>query len=340
MCVTLGGGAPEGSAAFLVARKSPYKGRSSSGGGHPRLHSLKLKRTAMETFDHRLNTYIDSWMGPRDQRVRGWLLLDHYPPTFALTVGYLLIVWLGPKYMRNRQPFSCRGLLVCYNVGLTLLSLYMFCELVSGTWQGNYNFYCQDTHSAGVADTKIVNVLWWYYFSKLIEFMDTFFFILRKNNHQISFLHVYHHASMLNIWWFVMNWVPCGHSYFGASLNSFIHVLMYSYYGLSAIPAVRPYLWWKKYITQGQLIQFVLTMSQTFCALIWPCGFPKGWLFFQIGYMVTLIALFSNFYIQTYQKQGASKRKDYQNGSAAAMNGHSNGMSTAESVTRRKLRAD
>lgn len=29
---------------------------------------------------------------------------------------------------------------------------------------------------------------------------------------------------------------------------------MYSYYGLSAIPAVRPYLWWKKYITQFQLV--------------------------------------------------------------------------------------
>ncbi|PIO04184.1 hypothetical protein AB205_0032870, partial [Aquarana catesbeiana] len=58
---------------------------------------------------------------------------------------------------------------------------------------------------------KIIRVLWWYYFSKLIEFMDTFFFILRKNNHQITVLHVYHHASMLSIWWFVMNWVPCGH---------------------------------------------------------------------------------------------------------------------------------
>lgn len=43
-------------------------------------------------------------------------------------------------------------------------------------------------------------------------------------------------------------------AYFGATLNSFIHVLMYSYYGLSAVPAMRPYLWWKKYITQGQLV--------------------------------------------------------------------------------------
>jgi hypothetical protein len=29
---------------------------------------------------------------------------------------------------------------------------------------------------------------------------------------------------------------------------------MYSYYGLSAVPALRPYLWWKKYITQVQLV--------------------------------------------------------------------------------------
>ncbi|KAG7216403.1 hypothetical protein INR49_021655 [Caranx melampygus] len=252
----------------------------------------------METFNHKLNTYIETWMGPRDQRVKGWLLLDNYTPTFALTVMYLLIVWMGPKYMKHRQPYSCRGLLVLYNLGLTLLSFYMFYELVTAVWHGGYNFYCQDTHSAPEVDDKIINVLWWYYFSKLIEFMDTFFFILRKNNHQITFLHIYHHATMLNIWWFVMNWIPCGHSYFGASLNSFVHVVMYSYYGLSAIPAMRPYLWWKKYITQLQLIQFFLTVSQTMCAVIWPCDFPMGWLYFQISYMVTLIILFSNFYRQ------------------------------------------
>ncbi|XP_037248230.1 elongation of very long chain fatty acids protein 5 isoform X2 [Falco rusticolus] len=165
----------------------------------------------MEFLDKTINSYLDVWLGPRDPRVKGWLLLENYTPTFIFSVLYLLIVWLGPKYMRNKQPFSCRGILVVYNLGLTLLSLYMFYELVTGVWEGGYNFFCQDTHSGGEADMKIIRVLWWYYFSKLIEFMDTFFFILRKNNHQITVLHVYHHATMLNIWWFVMNWVPCGH---------------------------------------------------------------------------------------------------------------------------------
>ncbi|XP_076794040.1 very long chain fatty acid elongase 5 isoform X4 [Arvicanthis niloticus] len=165
----------------------------------------------MEHFDASLSSYFKALLGPRDTRVKGWFLLDNYIPTFVCSVIYLLIVWLGPKYMKNKQPLSCRGILVVYNLGLTLLSLYMFCELVTGVWEGKYNFFCQGTRSAGESDMKIIRVLWWYYFSKLIEFMDTFFFILRKNNHQITVLHVYHHATMLNIWWFVMNWVPCGH---------------------------------------------------------------------------------------------------------------------------------
>lgn len=268
------------------------------------------------------------------------LLLDNYPPTFALTVMYLLIVWMGPKYMKHRQPYSCRAVMVFYNLGLTLLSFYMFYELISAAWHGGYNFYCQNTHSAEEADIKIINVLWWYYFSKLIEFMDTFFFILRKNNHQITFLHLYHHASMLNIWWFVMNWIPCGHSYFGASLNSFIHVVMYSYYGLSAIPAIRPYLWWKKYITQLQLIQFFLTVTQTTLAVIWPCGFPMGWLYFQISYMFTLIILFMNFYIQTYKKKSGSQRKHPQNSSLLSTNGHANGTPSTDFTAPKKLRVD
>uniref|UniRef100_A0A3P9H822 Elongation of very long chain fatty acids protein 5 n=1 Tax=Oryzias latipes TaxID=8090 RepID=A0A3P9H822_ORYLA len=279
----------------------------------------------MDSLNHKLNTYFESWLGPRDKRVQQMLLLDNYLPTFALTVMYLLIVWLGPKYMRHRQPYSCRGLMLLYNLGVTVLSVYMCYQLVSTFWTSGYNFYCQNTYSEPEADMKIINALWWYYFSKLIEFADTFFFILRKNSHQITFLHVYHHASMLNIWWFVMNWIPCGHSYFGASLNSFVHIVMYSYYGLSSIPALRPYLWWKKYITQMQLIQFILTICQTACAAIWPCGFPIGWLTFQISYMGTFVLLFSNFYIQTYKKQQGSRQKEFKNGSSLSTNGHANG---------------
>ncbi|EPY73362.1 hypothetical protein CB1_012719005 [Camelus ferus] len=71
----------------------------------------------------------------------------------------------------------------------------MFCESVTGVWEGKCNFFRQRTHSAGEAVTKTIGVLWWGGFSKLPEFMDTFFSILRKNPHQIAGLHIYQHAT-------------------------------------------------------------------------------------------------------------------------------------------------
>ena len=38
-------------------------------------------------------------------------------------------------------------------------------------------------------------------------------------------------------------------------LNCVVHVIMYTYYGLSALgPAYQKYLWWKKYLTTIQLV--------------------------------------------------------------------------------------
>uniref|UniRef100_UPI00398EE908 very long chain fatty acid elongase 2 n=1 Tax=Pristiophorus japonicus TaxID=55135 RepID=UPI00398EE908 len=267
----------------------------------------------------------------KDSRVRGWLLLDSYLPTFLLTLFYLFTIWLGTKYMKEKPAFSLRIHLIIYNLGVMLLSLYMFIELILASWEGGYNLQCQDLHNAGEADIRVAKVLWWYYFSKAIEFMDTIFFVLRKKNSQVTFLHVYHHATMFNIWWCVLNWIPCGQSFFGPTLNSFIHVLMYSYYGLSTIPSMQPYLWWKKYLTQAQLIQFVLTIIHTLSAAIKPCGFPLGCLMFQSAYMATLVILFINFYMKAYRKttQGDDMatanlkeiNNGYYNGYAKAMNG-------------------
>lgn len=64
-----------------------------------------------------------------DSRVRGWLLLDSYLPTFFLTCAYLLCIWLGNKFMKNRPPFSLRAHLIVYNLGITLLSMYMLIEV-------------------------------------------------------------------------------------------------------------------------------------------------------------------------------------------------------------------
>uniref|UniRef100_A0A8D1TK30 Elongation of very long chain fatty acids protein 2 n=2 Tax=Sus scrofa TaxID=9823 RepID=A0A8D1TK30_PIG len=273
-------------------------------------HGLMKSKEHLKAFDDEINAFLDNMFGPRDSRVRGWFMLDSYLPTFVLTVLYLLSIWLGNRFMKSRPALSLRGLLTFYNLGITLLSAYMLAELILSSWEGGYNLQCQDLTSAGEADIRVARVLWWYYFSKLIEFLDTIFFVLRKKTSQITFLHVYHHASMFNIWWCVLNWIPCGQSFFGPTLNSFIHILMYSYYGLSVFPSMHKYLWWKRYLTQAQLVQFVLTITHTLSAVVRPCGFPFGCLIFQSSYMLTLVILFLNFYVQTYRKKPMKKDTD------------------------------
>ena len=67
-------------------------------------------------------------------------------------------------------------------------------------------------------------VMYWYFFSKSIELMDTVLMVVRKKNNQITFLHVFHHASMFNIWWWVMTFIPAGSSKFG--IISSLYVVM------------------------------------------------------------------------------------------------------------------
>jgi hypothetical protein len=57
---------------------------------------------------------------------------------------------------------------------------------------------------------QVARVLWWYFFSKAIEMCDTVLMVLRKKNRQVTFLHVFHHSAMLNIWWFVESFIPGG----------------------------------------------------------------------------------------------------------------------------------
>lgn len=48
----------------------------------------------------------------------------------------------------------------------------------------------------------------------------------------------------------------------------------------------------------------------------------------------------TSLFSQTYKKQDPSLRKEYQNGTASPVNGHSNGAASSDGVKHRKVRAD
>lgn len=181
---------------------------------------------------------------------------------------------------------------------------------------------------------QIAKALWWFYFSKCVEMLDTIFFILRKKNNQVSFLHVYHHATMFPIWYIGVKWVAGGQSFFGGMINSFIHVIMYTYYGVAALgPEWQKYLWWKRYLTKLQLIQFVCGIAHASQALvIRHCGFPAWMHYALIFYAFTILLFFLNFYFHAYIK-GPQKQTSQAKVNGSAANGHiTNGKSNSSAA--------
>lgn len=52
------------------------------------------------------------------------------------------------------------------------------------------------------------------------------------------------------------NLIAGGHGTLLGLINSFIHIIMYSYYLLSSMgPQYQKYLWWKKHLTAMQMVR-------------------------------------------------------------------------------------
>ncbi len=89
---------------------------------------------------------------------------------------------------------------------------------------------------------------------------------------------------------------------------------MYGYYGLSAFgPHMQPYLWWKRYITQIQIIQFAIFIVVGLAFVTLQTGHHWFYLTCFFGQSSLYLVLFIRFYLKTYkqqqQQQQQSKRK-------------------------------
>ncbi|KAJ8288304.1 hypothetical protein COCON_G00009630 [Conger conger] len=269
----------------------------------------------MEIVTHLINDTIEfyKWsLTIADKRVEKWPLMSSPLPTLAISSMYLLFLWLGPKYMRHREPFQLRKTLIVYNFSMVILNFFIFKELFLAARAANYSYLCQPVnYTEDVNEVRVAAALWWYYVSKGVEYLDTVFFIMRKKFNQVSFLHVYHHCTMFTLWWIGIKWVAGGQSFFGAHMNAAIH----------------KYLWWKKYLTIIQMIQFHVTIGHTALSLYINCAFPHWMHWALIGYAITFIILFGNFYYQTYRHQ--PRREAPPKGGKGMTNGVTNGVSPA-----------
>jgi len=186
----------------------------------------------------------------------------------AVTI-YLLTLVVLTKVMAKREAYKLKSLLAVHNLTLSAFSLVglgALLYLMIPIWisRGTHSISCdpnRDIYGRGPV------VFWFYlfYLSKMYEFLDTVFQVLRKKS--LQFLHVYHHCVTLMLCWVTivegnpMQWADI-------SANLFVHVIMYYYYYISDKGIV---VWWKRYITTIQIIQF-----------IWDLGWHLGWYFVAV----------------------------------------------------------
>jgi elongation of very long chain fatty acids protein 4 len=131
--------------------------------------------------------------------------------------------------------------------------------------------------------------------------------IVRGHWVQFTFLHTYHHTSIFLIYWAVTSSAYDGDVYYTIVANSFIHFIMYAYYGLTTInmPYIRNFSF---VITYSQLFQFVTMMFQAVVILTQGCQYPKNITVFYLFYILSLFILFWNFLVTKNAKQAKEKK--------------------------------
>lgn len=250
-------------------------------------------------------SYLELIFSKGDDRTRDWPMMGSPVYVVSILAAYLYFcVSLGPRLMKNREAFNIRPIVVAYNVIMVGLSFF-FCGLTLnltyiGQQIGPYNIVCQGTSRT---DTVLLYWGWWYMLTKIGELIDTVFFVLRKKNNHISFLHLLHHSLALATVWMDINNGITGQVAMFPILNTAVHVVMYSYYGITALPeSIRPNLWWKKYVTQFQIVQFFALMVHGLMPFVFDCGFPKTMASFMVLEAALFTCLFSDFYYKNYIK--------------------------------------
>lgn len=211
-----------------------------------------------------------------------------WPAICLSAFGYLGIASLMYAYMfQAKKPLELRNAMRVYNLVQIILSALMAVKLAP--FLGNYVFNINGPYNDVIEYWMLVH-----FFSKLLDMFDTFFILLRQKYDQLTFLHMYHHATIGFIWGLVLHYAQGnGTAYFGAWVNSTVHAAMYSHYLWTSFGFGNPF---KKYITQLQMLQFVACMVHALCVLMFDRQTDVFWGVLQLTYHITLLALFVRFY--------------------------------------------
>ncbi|KAI6202617.1 Elongation of very long chain fatty acids protein [Aphelenchoides fujianensis] len=182
----------------------------------------------------------------------------------SLTV-YLLFIFVVRHYLQERKGFELRTPLAIWNLGLAVFSAIGFLRMAPTFLHAYQKNGLVATYSRFTEIQTGACGYWMFLWrmSKIPEFVDSFFLVLRKKN--VTFMHLFHHVST-SLCVFV---VHESFSEYNGLINYFIHAIMqairsfyklfirtfrYTYFALCSI-GYRPSPRFAHFITTIQLIQ-------------------------------------------------------------------------------------
>eukprot|EP00475_Leptophrys_vorax_P004202 TRINITY_DN12510_c0_g1_i1.p1 TRINITY_DN12510_c0_g1~~TRINITY_DN12510_c0_g1_i1.p1 ORF type:complete len:279 (+),score=44.47 TRINITY_DN12510_c0_g1_i1:28-864(+) len=231
--------------------------------------------------------------------------LESCKPLVVAQTVYLVVVflaWTYPSMFPQRKKTRTMTLVMQFhNFILVVWSSLMCFNVIYQVISLNYKFVGNSYH------VEHVELAYWVHhfgISKIYEFLDTFIMIYRGNLRQVSFLHVYHHVMTSWLCWYASRVGPGGDAWHAVALNSFVHIVMYTYYFMSTIIVEdslrRKYLGWGKYLTQLQMTQFVAMTSIHTGSVLLNKAYPIEIPFMNLVFVVSLFGLFLQFYLNKW----------------------------------------
>ncbi|RIA84250.1 ELO family [Glomus cerebriforme] len=216
---------------------------------------------------------------------------------------YFVTIISLKSIMSSTSPFSMRYISAIHNLILCILSAVMFGY---ATLDFIYRYQergigeCFCTSDSSSAKGRLFYVTYIYYLSKFDELLDTVILALKKR--PIIFLHWYHHAIVILMVW---SWLEDSNMYasIGMMANTLIHVFMYYYYFSTSLGRK---VWFKKYITTGQIIQFaisfILAIPYLYFHFTKNCQLGFNAFVFSMVCNGSFLILFIRFYRKTYSR--------------------------------------
>jgi len=144
---------------------------------------------------------------------------------FGLSAFWVLGVFALVNKMMTNSPVSTKSLMRIYNLVQIIVCGYMVWGLAPCL--GFPNLFGISTEF----DQRGEWFVFVHYLSKYLDWCDTLWIVLNKKRSQLSFLHIFHHGTIVGVWGMLLHaGVGSGGVRYGALINSLTHVIMYSHY--------------------------------------------------------------------------------------------------------------